>query len=52
MEGGGYIECRYTSMAQCAESATGHAAVCLVNPYFATADKGMPGQYAGRRRVH
>ena len=32
---GSYIECGYTSMAQCAASASGRAAECLVNPYFA-----------------
>ena len=28
-----YFECRYTSMAQCAASASGRAAQCVVNPY-------------------
>ncbi len=31
---GGYIECRYTSLAQCAMSALGRSAQCLVNPFF------------------
>ena len=30
-----YFECRYTSMAQCAASASGRAAECVVNPYYA-----------------
>ncbi len=30
-----YWECRYTSLAQCAASASGRAAQCEVNPYFA-----------------
>jgi Protein of unknown function (DUF3551) len=30
-----YFECRYTSMAQCAASASGRAAQCVVNPYYA-----------------
>jgi Protein of unknown function (DUF3551) len=30
-----YFECRYTSMAQCQASASGRAAQCVVNPYFA-----------------
>ena len=34
---GGYIDCSYTSLAQCAQSASGRAAQCIVNPYFATA---------------
>lgn len=28
-----YIECRYTSMAQCQASAAARAATCFVNPY-------------------
>ena len=32
---GSYIDCRYHSLAQCAQSASGRAAECLVNPYFA-----------------
>ena len=34
---GGYIECAFTSLAQCAASASGRAAQCLVNPYPAMA---------------
>jgi Protein of unknown function (DUF3551) len=30
-----YYDCRYTSIAQCAGSASGRAAQCMVNPYFA-----------------
>src|ERR1700737_1868830 len=30
-----YFECRYTSMAQCAASASGRSAQCVVNPYYA-----------------
>jgi hypothetical protein len=47
--GGSYYECRYTSLAQCNASASGRAAQCVVNPYFASAR--LP---AGRhyRRVH
>jgi Protein of unknown function (DUF3551) len=29
-----YFECSYTSMAQCAASASGRYAQCVVNPYF------------------
>jgi hypothetical protein len=32
-----YNECRYFSMAQCAASASGRAAQCLVNPFAANA---------------
>ena len=28
------IECGYTSLAQCAASASGRAAQCVTNPYF------------------
>lgn len=37
---GGYISCRYVSMGQCRMSASGRAAQCIVNPYFA----GAPGR--------
>jgi len=33
--GGRYIECGYTSLAQCAQSASGRAAQCVINPYYA-----------------
>jgi len=36
---GGYIECSFTSLAQCAASASGRAAQCLNNPYFAQGDR-------------
>jgi hypothetical protein len=42
-----YYECRYTSLAQCNGSASGRAAQCVVNPYFATAQ--VPVQRANRR---
>jgi hypothetical protein len=32
-----YYECAYTSMAQCNASASGRAAQCAPNPYFAYA---------------
>jgi hypothetical protein len=35
--GGSDIDCRFTSMGQCAASASGRAAQCLVNPYYANA---------------
>jgi hypothetical protein len=43
--GGGYIDCSFASLAQCAASASGRAAQCLSNPYFAPADR-------RRRRVY
>jgi hypothetical protein len=30
-----YFECSYTSLAQCNASASGRAASCIVNPYYA-----------------
>jgi hypothetical protein len=47
--GGNYIECSYTSLAQCAQTASGRAAQCITNPYFASAQ--VPaGPYYGRHR--
>jgi hypothetical protein len=33
--GGGYIDCSYTSLAVCSATASGRAAQCITNPYFA-----------------
>ena len=42
-----YYECRYASLAQCNASASGRAAQCDINPYFA---KGrLPGGRHYRR---
>lgn len=46
---GGYIECGYTSQAQCAQSASGRAAQCITNPYFAGA-RAPAGQRDRRHR--
>lgn len=32
---GNYISCRYTSIPQCQLSASGRAAQCITNPYYA-----------------
>jgi hypothetical protein len=32
-----YYECRYTSMGQCNQSASGRAAQCVISPYAANA---------------
>jgi hypothetical protein len=37
-----YYECRYTSLPQCNMSASGRAAQCVINPYFASAAMGGP----------
>jgi hypothetical protein len=44
---GGYIACGYTSLAQCALSAGGRAAQCIINPYFVGAQ--APAGYRDRR---
>ena len=43
-----YIECSYTSLAQCAGSASGRPAQCVVNPFFANAQ--VPGRAYRRHR--
>jgi Protein of unknown function (DUF3551) len=40
--GGGSIDCSFTSLAQCAASASGRAAQCLNNPYFAHGGRKPP----------
>jgi hypothetical protein len=44
-----YFECAYTSLGQCYMSASGRAAQCIVNPYFAGA-KPSPGRRDRRHR--
>ncbi len=39
---GDRMDCIFTSLAQCAATASGRSATCLINPYFAPA--------SGRRR--
>jgi hypothetical protein len=46
---GGYIECGYTSLGQCAHSASGRAAQCVSNPFFAGA-RAPGGPYERRHR--
>ena len=41
---GSYIDCSFTSLAQCAASASGRAAQCLNNPYFAQGGTKLPRQ--------
>ena len=48
--GGSDIECGFTSMAQCNASASGLAATCLANPYYANAQ--MPRQPSRRHRAY
>lgn len=44
-----YFECGYTSLEQCRWSASGRAAQCVINPYYAGA-KGSPGRRDRRHR--
>ena len=46
-----YFECAYTSLAQCNMSASGRAAQCIVNPYYA-GRKTVPSRDRRHRRVH
>jgi hypothetical protein len=47
-----YIECAYTSLAQCAQSASGRPAMCVINPYPAVARVPAEPNYRRHRRVH
>jgi hypothetical protein len=45
-----YFDCRFTSMPQCNASASGRAAQCVINPYFASAGEEWPGRPSRRHR--
>ena len=45
--GGEWIDCSYTSLPQCHASASGRAAMCEINPYFAHAQV-PPGEFYRR----
>jgi hypothetical protein len=47
--GGGYNDCSFTSLPQCSASASGRAAHCIVNPFYAYA-RNQPSGRAYRRR--
>jgi len=47
-KGADYYQCSYTSLPQCRMSASGRAAECVINPYFAGA--GEPPGYRRYRR--
>jgi len=49
---GGYIDCSYASLAQCAQSASGRAAECIVNPYFAGARAPSGPRYQRQRGAY
>jgi hypothetical protein len=48
---GNYIACGYTSLAQCAQSASGQAAQCIINPYFTGAQLPAGPHYRRHRHV-
>jgi hypothetical protein len=50
--GANYISCGFTSIAQCQMSASGRAAQCLVNPYYAGAYQPYPAPVHRRRKHH
>jgi len=43
--GADYYECLYSSLPQCNASASGRAAQCVVNPYYANAYEYRPARY-------
>jgi hypothetical protein len=45
-----YYSCRYVSIAQCAPSAAGRSAECIVNPYYAGAQREVPPRRYRYRR--
>jgi hypothetical protein len=45
-----YYECRYTSLPQCAMSASGRGAECVVNPYAANGYQEAPVRHHRRYR--
>jgi hypothetical protein len=48
---GNTIECGYTSLPQCAQTASGRAAQCITNPYFAGTRAAGP-RYRRSRRAY
>ena len=50
--GANYYECRYTSLPQCNASASGRAAQCVINPYFAGAEEPRERHYRRHPRVY
>jgi len=40
-----YYECSFTSLPQCNASASGRAAQCIINPYWASATTAPPLRY-------
>ena len=51
VHGGAWIDCSFTSLPQCSASASGRAAMCLINPYFA-GSYAEPGPHQKRSRQY
>jgi hypothetical protein len=51
LTGFNYYDCSYTSLPQCNASASGRAAQCDINPYFAGAEEPRAA-YRRHRRVY
>jgi len=52
MGGFNYYDCSYTSLPQCNASASGRAAQCVINPYFAGAEEPGERHYRRHARVY
>jgi DNA-binding transcriptional regulator LsrR (DeoR family) len=50
--GGERYECAYTSLAQCAETASGLPAQCLINPFYAGETASPEGRERRYRRAY
>ena len=50
--GGEWIDCSYASIPQCRASASGRAAMCEINPYFAQAQLRPVGRYRRHYRAY
>ena len=50
--GGEWIDCSYASLPQCQASASGRAAMCEINPYFALAQTRPPRGYRRHYRAY
>jgi Protein of unknown function (DUF3551) len=51
-QGANYYQCRYTSLPQCNASASGRAAECVINPYFANGEGPGKRYYRRHPRVY
>jgi hypothetical protein len=47
-----FADCRFTTIPQCAASASGRPAQCLFNPYFASENEDPVGRPHRRHRHH